>query len=584
MDPVLGNHIGIVVNSNPDPEGRNRVQIFVPHLSTTLYENWNKDAKDITMVQGSLAGIPLNVLERLQQILPWAECAFPLFGAGGTTYGDAYTGLTRLAHKSGAPMVETNSSTSADKEKPSIPNLSSLLSGGVTNTSAGNVLSSNVTNSATTLKLNNNSIKFGNLNTPAYRLNNPGNLHITSTPYPGQTDVTVEDVKPGESKSRGKIAGFVSMEYGIAANLNQIYSYINGTAGAAKRAGGPLDTISKIEKYWVNEDVPAEGERAAQDVSLYSGIDKNQRIDPNDTNQMMNLMAGMMMAETSRIPPNFVEKFQGGFDLFQKRKGLTTDLSASDAVNATFPGKVIDSTFQPSTTDMRVPNGMNSAPLAGTYVWCFFLGGDIQRPVYFAGVTEKNAAARNSAVPSSYLSPGSGTLTGNTVSGGTAVTVSGGAGRSTSVKGSTEGFTTQAFIDQLTSKAYTDAENNVTLDNGRSRDGTSCFSGVKQALKDIGVFSSYPSSNSAELGLAKNSGVMYSEIGLTNVFDGSMSPDQAQVGDILVYDKPGQAGHTEVVTTNPVNGSKYYSSDINRPTPPSANSGYKLIGVYRKTT
>ena len=61
--------------------------------------------------------------------------------------------------------------------------------------------------------------------------------------------------------------------------------------------------------------------------------------------------------------------------------------------------KHLDSTVPQRGMDARTPNGINSAPEPGTFVWVFFLGGDVQKPVYFAGVTEKNAGARNTLNP-----------------------------------------------------------------------------------------------------------------------------------------------------------------------------------------
>ena len=74
--------------SNQDPEFRGRVKIFIPNVMPTLYENWNKEGKDIsfTSIGDNIdAGLPSSVVKRLEMILPWAECAAPV--VGGSTVG-----------------------------------------------------------------------------------------------------------------------------------------------------------------------------------------------------------------------------------------------------------------------------------------------------------------------------------------------------------------------------------------------------------------------------------------------------------------------------------------------------------------
>jgi hypothetical protein len=78
-----GNYLGICVE-NRDPEYRGRVKIFVPHIMPALYENWNQAGEDITIdcVGNNLQnGLDSSIIERLREILPWSECASPVFGS-----------------------------------------------------------------------------------------------------------------------------------------------------------------------------------------------------------------------------------------------------------------------------------------------------------------------------------------------------------------------------------------------------------------------------------------------------------------------------------------------------------------------
>ena len=86
MEKYYGNYLGIIVQNN-DPEHRGRVKIFVPHISATLYSNWNADGLD------KLFKFPGNddkqsdlnkALGDLKATLPWAEAAGPLFGGNAS--------------------------------------------------------------------------------------------------------------------------------------------------------------------------------------------------------------------------------------------------------------------------------------------------------------------------------------------------------------------------------------------------------------------------------------------------------------------------------------------------------------------
>ena len=93
-DPVYGNHIGIVINQE-DPEYRGRVQIYIPYLSNTLYAGWNQDLKDKKFKNiGGGGDLTPEVVEKLKNVLPWAECAAPIFGGGSSATYNPSTGRT----------------------------------------------------------------------------------------------------------------------------------------------------------------------------------------------------------------------------------------------------------------------------------------------------------------------------------------------------------------------------------------------------------------------------------------------------------------------------------------------------------
>jgi GH24 family phage-related lysozyme (muramidase) len=93
-EPIYGNHLGIVVNKE-DPESRGRVQIWIPYLSNTLHAGWNKSLtnKKFKHIHDSGALTP-ELVEELKNVLPWAECAAPIFGAGTSATYNPSTGIT----------------------------------------------------------------------------------------------------------------------------------------------------------------------------------------------------------------------------------------------------------------------------------------------------------------------------------------------------------------------------------------------------------------------------------------------------------------------------------------------------------
>jgi len=81
QNKLYGNYLGIVVANN-DPLKKGRVKIFVPHLSPSVYKNWNATFKDKKFkFLGKNVDSPIDdIVDDLKDILPWADCASPLAG------------------------------------------------------------------------------------------------------------------------------------------------------------------------------------------------------------------------------------------------------------------------------------------------------------------------------------------------------------------------------------------------------------------------------------------------------------------------------------------------------------------------
>jgi hypothetical protein len=78
---INGLHIGLVINNN-DPERRGRVQVFIPYLTNTLYEGWNKENKNISFRTLDPNIFNEEIHKRLIDVLPWSNVIMPCFGGG----------------------------------------------------------------------------------------------------------------------------------------------------------------------------------------------------------------------------------------------------------------------------------------------------------------------------------------------------------------------------------------------------------------------------------------------------------------------------------------------------------------------
>lgn len=81
MKKYYGNYLGIVIQNN-DPKGRGRVKVFVPHVSPTVYKNWNEvpEDKKFKFLGGNINSDLNDIYDDLKLILPWSICASPITG------------------------------------------------------------------------------------------------------------------------------------------------------------------------------------------------------------------------------------------------------------------------------------------------------------------------------------------------------------------------------------------------------------------------------------------------------------------------------------------------------------------------
>lgn len=123
MKTYLGNYLGLVVGDN-DPDQRGRVQVFIPHIMPTIYEGWNREGLDIKFnITGDnvTSGLTNDIILKLQRILPWAECAAPIFGAGPAGKYNSETGeLDAEVHNRGSGSGSTDLKAVSITDKPPV--------------------------------------------------------------------------------------------------------------------------------------------------------------------------------------------------------------------------------------------------------------------------------------------------------------------------------------------------------------------------------------------------------------------------------------------------------------------------------
>ena len=88
MNNYYHKYKGIVVQ-NSDPSQYGRVKVFVPEINMNLYKDWNSDKTNdekFTELGGNLNSLPVDILRRLCDALPWALVLQPIFGCTATLY------------------------------------------------------------------------------------------------------------------------------------------------------------------------------------------------------------------------------------------------------------------------------------------------------------------------------------------------------------------------------------------------------------------------------------------------------------------------------------------------------------------
>lgn len=408
-EPVYGNHIGVVV-SNEDPEGRNRVQVFVPYVSTTLFDDWNAKQVDIEIGPGTFDKIDAKILARLKLNLPWAEAALPTFGGNGSVSYNKNQEANVIRSPVNSASPPSKPIVDVDPSGTQIIKPSTTVSGGVLNSTPSS--KSSITDIS---QINENVLKglyglgmaetgFNSSEANSNKSNSYRNLISVGGsepfevpalgPYKKMPGLKILEVKNSnvatEYKKNGgdlvaaqKIYG----DYGVF----QLNSTDNQQAGVTLNSGTAEEQFIKVNNF-IKETFPsAYNQMASGDYkSAYKQLNgkwpslkSDAEVSTSGLNKALN--------NTATDSNTIINKV--------KNAGTASENSTTNSVVASsFKPLQLDPSVpiaQGAYNNITTPGGVHSKPQIGTMVWVFFYGGDTMRPVYFAGVSEPQSIGRS---------------------------------------------------------------------------------------------------------------------------------------------------------------------------------------------
>jgi len=393
MEPVYGIHLGLVVSDGPDPEGRNRIQVWVPHLSNTLFKSINNKltdsgfngGKDLNIKDPSdLNVIDPNIVKTLRMTLPWAEYGAPLFGGSSGNYNHAVGGT----------------STTSTSPFPSIPPLyppSQVPT------------SENMTLSGTKPSINGS--------------NNSSLAQARQQYFEGQLTPDVLNriafLATQEEVGSNPVAqqAFIETLFNRAQFGNKSLSDIVNQSAYGFGSGSieaPTSTLNAVATVMNGGNVTGMAtDNAFNDKTLFA---TRNFINNGTTGIWMDLKTGQTITDPNQIQDLVSNPGNGSIEYFYQKSGTGDGSSPAGRNAAAFaqangvettnadpsligPSNDIAASGQrPVSYLSRNAGGMKEAnigtagsavgtfttPNAGAKVWVFFIGGDVQRPVYFA--------------------------------------------------------------------------------------------------------------------------------------------------------------------------------------------------------
>lgn len=420
MKKYYGNYLGIVVNgSYADPENRNRLQVWVPHVTNTLYLDWNSgengnfsDKSIFDIQNGSLNE---NLLSRIRNSLPWAECAAPLIGKGSTYYRNEETG-----------QQSVNPSNTMVPVEPPLPESD------VTDT----VSSETPINRASQLSINNSLAEprsNASLNLPLVDIddankafeNSPPQQQSPTSQTTGDVPSTTENIlyppkinnfaqleRFAKSSARGKCIDDGSTGQCLKGASVWAYALTQDERLNKATGGSAQDIRLGTNRFFQNSGLYKENEKfnpetytpvigdqvlGKNHIITYLGLNSSGKqiwySDFKDSSPFAYIESGKwnpnemvyirLNPEGQKLVSNskYVdENYYANVEDYESKKSYDVGESSPIRPNMTYTSSspVSNGGYDGTAT------GTYSSPDVGAKVWVFFMGGDIQKPVYFA--------------------------------------------------------------------------------------------------------------------------------------------------------------------------------------------------------
>lgn len=372
MEKYYGNYLGLVIN-NQDPEGRDRVQIYVPGVTNTLYNNWNNNDtnKSIGMDIGSTFTLNEQILKKLKSVLPWAEKATPLIGPGCSVYQQSEGGSSSLPFENNQSSASTNTSPNVNTSNGDRPDIDGYKM---------NDLSDNVYGvlreligafpeqiKVTSAKRTWDEIKQTSRDSKGEPIDSPKNsAHNTGNAF----DISIKKLSEPDKK---KITIFL-----IERGFNEILEHGEGDNAHIHAANISNQTKIELSNQKYMKDI---------EKDLKSGRISTDSYVPAPIIRPIPPVAAHTKSAEQKIEPTMV---------------TTTPANGKNSYYSDTPASI---------GGTGTPEGNRSTTRPLCRVWLFFYGGDVQKPVFFAYSLPPNETYAHNSVSapnengSDYVTP-----------------------------------------------------------------------------------------------------------------------------------------------------------------------------------
>lgn len=416
MEPIYGNHLGIVINDQ-DPEHRSRLQIFIPYLSNTLYASWNQDGvvsdKDINFKTFQDGIFKDSIKQKLKNILPWAEAAVPSFGGGtsgpvntslGKAVVDMAKGFLATGSVAGAALMTGATAIANQRTDPSYCKKDPMDNSSSNNTSYKQIMQ----NALDAAKANGTLIVSQNIPDQKDKISADANGNPYSVTLEGEftpdgrrignkiTSFTYADKSSLDGMKIPYVAvsdpRFLGVPIAVSVNNNSPILGIGGDAGASPWTSNGNSNVEISIATLIggggsviqNSNGLLLGTKDTYTVTLVPITDgsipilKSGQATQADVNA---IYGGQLTDSQNNILDAMVQNAKNN-------EGKTITAGNSSSGSKPVQRQFAATTIPPSTN----AKGFYSKPAVGAKVWVFFYGGDIQRPVYFATAMEANGS------------------------------------------------------------------------------------------------------------------------------------------------------------------------------------------------